>query len=379
MKRMVRFTVLILLMVLYSIINSGCSRDSKSEPPSPSSGATRVITDMTGRQVEIPLPENIKRVAVQTSPQVLNAYAVGVPERICAVTNAVKRWPLLGKADPHLKDVMATRAGNAQINIEALLSTRPDVCIGSESDMRVIEKLTKLPTLRISMGTPGAYFESVKKEVAFFGNIFGKENRVKTFNRYLDGGLMMIRDATKNLTGKNRRKVYMGFDADHLTTYGKDTFMNEWIEASGCINAAGDIESLGGKEGGLRSVSMEQLVTWNPDIIIIDSGKAADLFDKPAWSAIRAVKDRRVYRLPVGLFLWNRPACEAAVLFPEWLATRAYPESFQKFDIKSHAAKFYHDVFGFDFSKDEIDQIFNQQAGENVRKKHIEGIAGQTS
>ena len=367
MCRVFRFTALILLAVSCLVISSGCSRDSKEESISSSPVLSRTITDMTGREVEIPEPEDIKRFAVQTSPQVLNAYAVGVSDRLCAVTNAVKRWPLLGKADPGLKDVPATRAGNAQINIESLLSTRPDICIGSESDMRVVEELTSLPTLRISMGIPGAYFESVKNEVAFFGRIFGKEDRVKTYTARLDESLIMIRGATETLEADKKVKVYMGFDADHLTTYGKDTFMNEWIEASGCINSAGVIKSQGGKEGGLRSVSMEQIVAWNPDIIIIDSGKPEDVFKKPAWASINAVKNKAVYRLPVGLFLWNRPACEAAVLFPRWLSAKAYPGKFSNINISSYAMQFYHDVFGFDFSENEIEQIFNPQAGENGR------------
>jgi iron complex transport system substrate-binding protein len=359
MNRISISTVFITIMMLLIGIFSGCGRNEENDKTTPDSASTRIITDMTGREVTIPLPKDIKRVAVQTSPQVLNMYVAGISDKLCAVTNAVKKWPLLAKADPRLKDVPATRAGNAQINIESLLGTRPDLCIGSASDMQAIEKMTKLPVLRISMGTPGAYFDGLKKEVAFFGTVFNKEERVKIYTDYLDNTIKIIATKTSDIAKENRLKVYMGFDADHLTTYGRDTFMDEWINASGCLNAAGQIYSPGGREGGLSTISMEQVVAWNPDVIIIDTGMAAELYERPGWSEIKAVKEKKVYRFPVGLFLWNRPSCEAAALFPEWLALAAYPERFKMVNIKENAMRFYHDVFGFDFSGDEIEKIYN--------------------
>jgi iron complex transport system substrate-binding protein len=320
--------------------------------------ATVTITDMTGRQVTMPAPENIKRVAVQTSPQVLEAYAIGIQDKLCAVTNAVKMWDLLTKVDPRLKDVPATRAGNAQINIEALLQTNPDVCIGGEMDMQVIEKSTNLPTLRISQGAPGAYFDQLKKEMSFFGSVFGKDSRVKTYNSYLDNMLNTVKTTTADLTTDKKMKVFMAYNADHLTTFGNDTFMNEWIQAAGCVNSA-NISSIGGKEGGLATVSLEQILSWNPDIIIIDTGKPEDLYNDATWSKLTAVKNKKVYRLPLGVFIWNRPSCEAGVMLPKWLSLTAYPSKFANTDIKSEIKKFYSDVFQFNFTDDDINKMLN--------------------
>lgn len=320
--------------------------------------ANITITDMTGRQVTIPSPENIKRVAVQTSPQVLEAYAIGIQDKLCAVTNAVKMWDLLTKVDPRLKDVPATRAGNAQINLEALLQANPDVCIGGEMDMQVIEKGTNLPTLRISQGAAGAYFDQLKKEMTFFGSVFAKESRAKTYNSYLDNMLNTVKTATADLTADKKMKVFMAYNADHLTTFGNDTFMTEWIQAAGCINSA-NISSLGGKEGGLATVSLEQILSWNPDIIVIDTGKPEDLYNDATWSKLTAVKNKKVYRLPLGVFIWNRPSCEAGAMLPKWLSLTAYPSRFANTDIKSEVKKFYSDVFQFNFTDDDINKILN--------------------
>jgi len=316
---------------------------------------------MAGRHVKIPEPGYIRRVAIQTSPQVLEAYAIGIQDKLCAVTNAVKMWKTLAKFDPRLAHVPATRSGNAQINIEALLQANPDVCIGGDLDMQVIEAATNLPTLHISQGKPGVSLEQLKREISFFGLVFGKMDRAMIFNNYLDKLQERIRSATKGLKPEKKLKVFMGYNADHLTTYGGNTFMNEWIEAAGCINAARAISSLGGKEGGLTTVSMEQVLGWNPDIIILDSGKPADLHDDKVWATIAAVKNRKVYRLPVGVFIWNRPSCEAGAMLPEWLALTAYPDRFGNLRIDSEVKRFYREVFRFIFADDDVKAILNPE------------------
>jgi iron complex transport system substrate-binding protein len=328
---------------------------------------TVTITDMAGRRVTIPKPEYIRRVAVQTSPQVLEAYAIGIQDKLCAVTNAVKMWKTLTGVDPRLADVPATRSGNAQINIEALLQTNPDVCIGGDADMQVIEASTNLPTLHISQGKPGTYFEQLKKEMTFFGLVFGQGARAKTFNDYLDNVQATIRSGTADLIPGKRLKIFMGYNADHLTTYGGNTFMNEWIEASGCVNAAGAVSSLGGKEGGLTTVSMEQILSWNPDIIVLDTGNPAELYTDPMWSKLSATRSKKVYRLPVGVFIWNRPSCEAGAMLPAWLALTAYPNRFKNMDIKNEVKRFYKEVFQFAFTDEDVRKILSPKGSNAVK------------
>jgi iron complex transport system substrate-binding protein len=349
----------------------GCSSiHAQSNQQTGTSARTKMITitDMAGRRVTLPSPEYIKRVAIQTSPQVLEAYAIGIQDKLCAVTNSVKMWKTLTKVDPRLANVPATRSTNAQINIEALLQTNPDVCIGGDMDMQVIEAVTSLPTLHITQGTPGAYFEQLKKEMSFFGLVFGKAARAKVFNEYLDKLQATIRSATADLKPEKKLKVFMGYDADHLVTYGGNTFMNEWIEVAGCVNAAKSISSLGGKEGGLTNISMEQVLAWDPDIIVIDNGNPADLYKDAVWSRLSAVKNKRVYRLPVGVFIWNRPSCEAGAMLPEWLAFMAYPNRFKNMDIKSEVKRFYSDVFRFKFTDEDVRKILSPDGSNDMKR-----------
>ena len=369
-----RLTIVVALMVLAAVLMSmlpGCGTTSSTPaaittptataPPATPKPTTRTITDMVGRSVTIPTPENIQKVAVLTSPQIIEMYVIGEQAKLCAVTNAVKQWAFLGKIDPRIRDLPAVRAQAAQINIEALLQANPQFCMGSEMDMQVVEKSTSIPTLQILTSGKSNYLEAQKNEVKFFGSVFGKEDRANKYVAYLDNTTAAVKAATADLAKDKRVKVYMGYNADHLTTFGGDTFMNEWIEAAGCLNAAQPVSSLGGKEGGLSTVSMEQILNWNPDIIVIDNGKPQDVMNDATWSKLAAVQNKKVYSLPVGMFIWSRTSSEAAAMLPKWLSLTAYPDRIKNTTMDKELKAFFSEIIGYTLTDADVETILYPQ------------------
>ncbi len=174
------------------------------------------------------------------------------------------------------------RAGAGKINIEALLQADPDVCLGSDTDLQPVDDATDIPTIRCMDLTSMKYPEQQKKEVRFWAGIFDRETQAEKYCDYIDNNVATIKSAVGNLSEAGKKKVYVGFNADHLTTFGADTFMDEFISAAGCINAAHPVSTLGGAEGGLAAISMEQVLEWNPDIVIIDTGYARRHVCRPA-------------------------------------------------------------------------------------------------
>jgi iron complex transport system substrate-binding protein len=332
---------LIALIILFII--SGCGTDKSSGEK-----ADKIaIADMTGRSVMIPQSEDIERVAVLTFPEVMAAYVVGVRDKLCGVNNEVKECDLLTMYDPHLKKVAAVRSQAGQVNIEALLQADPDIVIGSETDMEAVEKSSGLTTLRINESQAKGSISHIREEMRFFGSVFGKEEKAEQYVIYLDNILSLIKFSLADMPADRRLKVFMGFNADHLTTYGSDTFMDDCVKAAGCVNAAGTMPGSDEKEGGFSVVSMEQVLNWDPDIVIIDNGSPDDLLKDPSWSRLKAVQNKRIYRLPTGLFVWNRASCEAAVMVPQWLAITAYPDKLNFLNINDRVREFYAKNFNF--------------------------------
>jgi len=146
--------------------------------------------------------------------------------------------------------------------------------------------------------------------------------------------------------------------------------MQRQIELAGCRNAADSILTAGTRPGGLHSglaeVSMEKVLGWNPDILIIDFGTPEDVYADPKWKSVQAIKNRAVHKQPIGIFIWDRPTAESAVLHPLWLAKTAYPERFADLDMMQEIKKFYRDIASFNLTDKQATDILTAKYTLNV-------------
>ena len=165
---------------------------------------------------------------------------------------------------------------------------------------------------------------------------------------------------TSDIPLVKRKKVFNGYHASHLVTLGGDTFLQERIEAAGCLNAAAPVSTEGKQTGlhaGLGEVTMEQVLLWNPDILVINTGKPEDLYEDARWRAVKAIKTKQVFFQPTGIFIFNRPTAESAVLYPLWLAAKAYPERFQDISLSSEVKRFYKTVMQADLTDQQAKDV----------------------
>lgn len=321
------------------------------------SGKTRIITDMNGRKIEVPDP--LTRVALFGGPTGQIAYVLGARNQLCAVTSSLKGSELVRALDPSIADLPGPRSTSGQINVEELLLSDPQIVIAGNLDGSIVEKKTKIPV---------AYTEStmaqgiIRDEIRFYARIFQKEARGERYIAYLDKTENLIRSRTKGIPREKRKTVFNGYGPAHLVTLGGDTFMHERILMAGCIDAAAAINTSGVKEGlhsGLSEMSMERVLGWDPDILVIDSGKPSDLYGDTKWQNVKAVKNRQVVKQPIGVFIFDRPTAEAAVLYPLWLAKNAYPHLFKDIDMMKEVKRFYREIMDFGLSDQQARAILD--------------------
>ena len=142
--------------------------------------------------------------------------------------------------------------------------------------------------------------------------------------------------------------------------------MHERIITAGCRDATSAISTVGVKEGlhsGLSEMSMEKVLGWNPDILVIDSGSAEEVYHDPRWKTVKAIQNHQVFKQPVGVFIWDRPTAEAAVLYPLWLAKTAYPKLFADVDMVKEIKKFYAEIMSFNLSDAQARSVLNGDYG----------------
>src|SRR5262249_28973450 len=98
----------------------------------------------------------------------------------------------------------------------------------------------------------------------------------------------------------------------------------------------------GSHEGGLANVSIEQVLLWNPDVIItIDQDFAANVHGDPSWASVNAVRTRRVHLSPKIPFGWvDFPPSVNRLIGLWWLAKILYPDRFSE-DMRALTRDFY--------------------------------------
>lgn len=328
-------------------------------------GATRIITDMKGRQVKVPDPLN--RIALFGGPTGQIAYILGARDQLCAITNSIKASELVQRMDPSIRDLPAPRTTAGHINIESLILASPQLVIAGDLDGSIVEKKTDIPVAYLESSMSHG-FDLLKQEMRFYAKVFHKEDRAERYIEYLDSILGLIHSRVQDIPEHARKVVFNGYSPNHLVTLGGDTFMDQRIQAAGCGNAARGLTTGGKKEGlhvGLDEVSMEKVLVWDPDILVIDFGKPEEVYADPQWQSLKAVKTRQVFLQPVGVFIWDRPTAESAVLYPLWLAKKAYPERFEDINLLNEVKRFYGEIMDFPLTDAEADTLLNAGYGMN--------------
>ena len=328
-------------------------------------GATRVITDMKGRQVRVPDP--LTRVALFGGPTGQIAYILGARDQLCAITNSIKASELVQRMDPSIRDLPAPRTTAGHINIESLILSSPQLVIAGDLDGSIVEKKTDIPVVYLESSMSHG-FDLLKEEMRFYGTVFRKEARAEMYIAYLDRILGLIQKRVQGIPEHARKIVFNGYSPNHLVTLGGDTFMDQRILAAGCRNAAKGLTTGGKKEGlhvGLDEVSMEKVLVWDPDILVIDFGKPEDVYVDPQWKSLKAIKTKKVFLQPVGVFIWDRPTAESAVLYPLWLAKKAYPQRFEDINLLVEVKRFYGEIMNFPLTDEEAETLLSAGYGMN--------------
>jgi len=116
----------------------------------------------------------------------------------------------------------------------------------------------------------------------------------------------------------------------------------EVIDRLGAMNVAA---SLG--RGGLVAVSLEQVLLWNPEVIVTtDPVFFASVRRDPLWLQVDAVKSRRVHLAPAEPFGWiDFPPSVNRLVGLRWLGRILYPDAFPDdlcARVRDYYTRFYH-------------------------------------
>ncbi len=129
-----------------------------------------------------------------------------------------------------------------------------------------------------------------------------------------------------------------------LSTAGDAMYQSDMIRNAGGINAAAEITDTYWAE-----ISYEQLLAWNPEVIILAADAAYSVEDVLADEVLAdctAVKNGAVYRIPNAIESWDSPV-PGSVLGSLWLASVLHGDVYPAAEYEAAVTEFYETFYGF--------------------------------
>lgn len=321
--------------------------------------AERQFTDQLGRKVVI--DDQVERVAV-LQHQTLNLLVqLDATDKIVGVMGNWREQ--LGQNYERLAPELVNipNVGDLKsVNLESLVQLQPQVVfVTNYAPQEMIDKISQvgIPVVAISLQKDNsntaknnvnpelvneeqAYNEGLKEGIALIGDIVNKPDNAKALIKETFDSRDIVAQHLKNIPENQRIRAYMA--NPELTTYGSGKYTGLMMQHAGAMNvAAATIK-------GYKQVSLEQVISWNPEVIFIQDRYPSvvdEISNDPRWQVIDAVKNKRVFLMPEYAKAWGYPMPEAMALGELWMASKLYPQKFADIDIDAKVNDWYQKFY----------------------------------
>ena len=321
---------------------------------------TREITDMAGRKVTVPAAENIESVFSAGPVAAIFLYMVA-PDKLLGWNyelNDVEKSIILDK----YQDLPNFGMGDA-VNYEAVIAANPTIAInsGKINDTMVSDCEALSESLGIPVVAVDNELNNSAEAFRFMGELLGVEDHAEELAQYAEQVFTDI-NALSDIPEEKKVSVYFGNGEDSLETAPRGSQHAQILDAINAVNVA-DLE-LG--DGSRVQISAEQLLAWDPDVIVVNgepkadksgSSAAEDILSNPDYASLKAVQDQKVYGTPNAPFSWvDRPAGPNRLIGMRWFSALIYPE-YIKCDINEEIHKFFDLFYHVDLSDEQLENV----------------------
>ena len=366
MNRTVKFTehtriaVLIVVLVLIFSMLPGCSSVPTYDPLD--GVETVTITDDYERAVRI--PADISRIAASGSTAQMILMTVA-PEMLVGLTSSPStlQMPYFPEEMWYLPTFGQFYGSKSSLNMEALIDAQPQLIIdlgdrkiSGKSDMDVIQKQTGIPVVFFE-----ATLETLPATYRTLGKLLGCEEQAEKLAAYVEKTTDMAAKNSAKIPENSKYSVMFGTGSTGLACNAQGSSQADVIEIIGAKNAIIPEEIT--DRGGGTIVSLEEVYTVQPDVILLSRGGPYNDLKDNEWSGLNAVKNDMYYEIPDLPYSWMAsPPSVNRVLGVWWLGNLLYPEYYD-YDMTAVAIEFYDLFWHYDLSDEEAAEMLANSTG----------------
>jgi len=310
------------------------------------SGTT--LVDQAG--YEVSLPDAIESIASVYGIGTYLVYSLGAGDRLTTayyigLKSAAQATATMQRWEPRLSDLLSF----GDPNVEELVAGGADVVLADASQHEAVaEQLRELgiPVVLLSAESPDA----MKEAIQLLATALGEEAQRRA-DAYVDAydrvTAAVTSDVSSLVDGTRVRVLFLGTSAS--TAISGDMYQTNLIEAAGGVSVTEELS------GGWSEVNLEQILRWDPDVILIPPYgpvQPSDLLENADWQSLQAVQAGRVVRMPRLIAPMDTPVPES-MLGVLWMATLFYPD-IVTLDLIDEVVAFYATYYGLTLSDEEI-------------------------
>ncbi|WKY43236.1 ABC transporter substrate-binding protein [Eubacteriaceae bacterium ES2] len=361
---------LIILLLVTMFLSGGCSSSSATAADSASTDfEPYTITDMGGREVTIEAP--IEKAYASNLIGILYIETMDI-SKLGGWTNELSDSEKAYIPDEYedLPMLGGWSSANPTANIEELVNADIDVilvtAIVSQKVIDMadnIQSQTGIPTVIVSSD-----LNSLGDAYTLLGTLFEEPDRGQELSDYCLESLAETKAMIDQVPDDEKVTVFYSEGTNGMETDPSGSMHTQAFDFVGAVNVADISENTTNGLVGQSEVSMEQIITWNPQFIIRNStyteadptAAVDEIMNNPDWANIQAVKDGNVYQTPALPNNWiDRAPSVNRVLGVKWLADLFYP-NYVDYDIHEEAKEFFSLFYNLNLSDEDLTTILGE-------------------
>ena len=319
----------------------------------------REITDMAGRTVVV--PDEIETVFSSSTVTAIFMYTLA-PDKLLGWNyelNELEKSIILEE----YHDLPNFGMGDS-INYEAVIAADPSIAVnvGTINDKMIsdCDKLSK--SLGVPVVAVDGDLSASAEAYRFMGELLGEEEQAEKLASYAE---KTFADIEKMEVPEDKKvRIYYGNGEDSLETAPAGSAHGQIIDMVNAVNVA-DLEM---GEGSRVQISAEQLLAWDPDVIVVNGEPKADtsgasaaeaILANPDYASLKAVQDQQVYGTPNTPFSWmDRPMGPNRIVGIRWLSGLIYPE-YLNYNVDEEVKEFFDLFYHVQLTDEKLENIYS--------------------
>ena len=325
---------------------------------------TKIFTDSLGREVEV--PAQISKVAVSGPLAQIVLFAI-CPDLLVGTANGWDECAAeyIDEKYYNLPELGQLYGSKGDLNLESLLVSGAEVVIdvgepkdSAKDDLDALQNQTGIPFVHVT-----ATLSTCADAYRMLGELLGMEEEAEEIAAYLE----KVYDRTSELSESVEKVKLLYITGDEgLNAIAKDSYHSEVIDLLSDNLAVVDEPS---SKGTGNEVDMEQLLNWNPDVILVSPGNIYDsIGEDETWQQITAIKNGDYYEVPEGPYNWmGFPPSVQRYLGMLWMAKLFYPEE-ADYDLYEEVAEYYRLFYHCELTEEQYENLVADSIGKSSRR-----------